>query len=126
MAEPTKALHKALLAALDSACSCPVYDAVPHGATMPYVTLNTMIASNIDHLGERHDERFVFLSIWSESRGQAEVLGIIGEIDSLHDSSLSLDTGSVVSVRVDEKATQRDSDNVTFQGTVVLRVLTSH
>lgn len=126
MAEPALALHKALLARLNT-LSTPVYDAVPQSSAYPYITIDTMVAANIDALVERTTERFVYLNVWSESRGAEEVLGIIGEIDALMNGvRLTLDTGSVVSVRVDQAATRRDADNVTYMGNVTLRIITQH
>lgn len=126
MAEPSKALHKALLAKLNE-LSTPVYDGVPQGTAYPYVTIDSYVSSKADHLRERLDERSIYLTVWSEARGQGEVMGIIGEIHALlHNARLSLDTGSVVSVQVDQHAPRRDADNVTFMGFVTLRVLTKH
>lgn len=127
MAEPGLALHKALLAALDAALTVDVWDAVPQGSAYPYVTLDTSMAANADYLTSRKDERFVFLSIWSETRGQEEVLSIIGQIDAaMSGATLTLDTGRVARVWIDRKSTQRDADNVTFMGQVVLRIITEH
>jgi hypothetical protein len=126
VADAGLALHKALLAEL-GALSTPVYDGVPQGTAYPYITIDTSITSNIDHLVERLDERFVYLNVWSEARGQEEVLRIMGEIDALmHGAQFALDTGSLVQIRVERKSTQRDADNVTFTGTVTLRVITHH
>ena len=91
------------------------------------MTVDTSITANADALVERIDERFIFLNVWSQVRGQEEVLSIIGEIDRLmHNNKLELDDGYVVSIQVDRKMTRRDADNVTFQGQVTLRVLTHH
>lgn len=126
MAEASRALHKALLAKLNE-LSTPVYDGVPQRSAYPYIVLDSNIVSNIDHLGERTQERFVYLSIWSESRGQSEVLGIIADIDAkLHNVRLTLETGTCVSVRVHQSGARRDADNVTFMGNVTLRVITQH
>ena len=127
MADPGLALHRALIEALDSALTVDVWDAVPQGSAYPYVTVDTSIAGNTDYLTSRKEERFVFLTVWSETRGQAEVLGIIGQIDAtMNGASLTLDTGRVVQIWVDRKGTQRDADNVTFSGQVTLRVITQH
>ena len=127
--DPGLALHKAIFAALRDGLSASigVYDAVPQGAAKPYVTLDTNITSNADALVERRDVSFEFLTVWSETKGQEEVKTIMGSINSiLHDNKLTLDTGTVVSVRVDRKTTRRDADNVTFSGQVTLRVMTHH
>ena len=126
MADPGPALHKALYAKLGE-LSTPVHDFVPQGAAFPYITIDTSASENADYLVERQDFRFVYLNVWSQERGQQEVLTIMGAIDALlHEASLVLDTGSVVSIKVDRKTTQRDVDNVTFTGTVTLRVITRH
>lgn len=119
------ALHKALFGALRDALSVPVYDAVPQGTPYPYVTVDTSIAQNADLLVERYDERFFFINVWSEHRGQEQVLAIMGEIDAaLHNKRFTLDSGSIISMSIDRAFTRRDADNVTFQGQVTVRVFT--
>ena len=126
MAEPTKALHKALLAQLTSLCSCGVYDGVPQNVTYPYVVLDSTVSGNEDLTNYRVDRRFYYLSIWSRNHGQAEVMGIMEEIDAIHNTTFSLDTGEMCSIRVDRKQTSREPDNLTFMGQVTLRILTTH
>lgn len=127
MSDPTVALHKALLAALDSACSCDVWDGVPQSTAYPYVVLDYMFSDNMDFLGDqRMDERYIYLSVWSRVQGQAEVMGIISEIETIHEQPLTLETGTCVSVRVDRKRTFREPDALTFRGQVVLRIITLH
>lgn len=124
--DPTKALHKALLAALNSVCSCSVYDGVPQDAAFPYVVIDYSISDNSDFLSSRMDVRFVYLMIWSRVLGQAEVMDIISEIETLNEQKLALDTGAVASLRVDSKRTAREDDNLTFRGQVTLRIITTH
>lgn len=120
------ALQVALIAALDAAVACDVWDAVPEGSAYPYVTIDTTEISNRDFLASRMDERFVYLNVWSTAEGQAEVLQIMSQIDALHEQPLDLTTGDVVSVRVQRKRTSREPDNRTFMGRVTLRILTKH
>ena len=126
MADPTVALHKALLATLKTACSCDVWDGVPQDTAYPYVVIDYMLSDNMDFLVERMDERYIYLSIWSRSQGQAEVMGIIAEIETIHEQPLTLETGQMISLRVDRKRTYREPDALTFRGQVQLRVLTLH
>jgi hypothetical protein len=131
MADPGLALHKALIVALaditDGGQDVEVYDAVPQGASLPYVTLDFSVSNRADLLNDRRDDRFVYLNVWSEVRGQEQVLRILGELDSrLHQASLPLDTGRVAWSHVEQKLTQRDADNVTFMGRMTLRVVTEH
>jgi hypothetical protein len=123
--EPSVAIHRALIAALDDAVECQVWDAVPPDAPYPYVTLDSIDTANNDLLGSRRmDTRFAYLNIWSTKPGQAEVLRIMGQIDSLHETKLEIQgLAYVVSVRVDRRRTMRDTDNLTFQGQVTLRLI---
>lgn len=126
MADPTKALHTALLARLKAILSVPVWDAVPQGSEYPYVTIDSMVSSNDDLLSSRANTRFVYLGIWSRAYGQAEIMGIMEQIDAINEQPLPLSTGRAVSVRVDNTRTVRDSDNLTYQGQVTLRIITQH
>jgi hypothetical protein len=126
VAEPSLALQKALLSGL-STISAPTYSAVAQGTPYPYVTVDRMVAARIPFLESRKQERFVFLTVWSETKGHEEVLRIMGEIDAaLHGVSFTLDTGRMISIQVEDLSTDRDADDVTFRGTVTLRVLTEH
>ena len=126
MAEPTLALHVAILAKLKSLLSVDVWDAVPQNSAYPYVTIDSMVSATADFLSSRVTERFVYLGVWSRNYGQAEIMGIMGQIDAIHNSTLTLTDGRAVSVRVDSTQTVRDSDNLTYQGRVTLRVITQH
>ena len=127
MADPTLALHTALLAALQGVCSCDVWDGVPQDTAYPYVVMEYTSSSNADFIGgQRVDERYVYLSVWSRVDGQAEVMDIMSEIDTLNEQPLTLSTGHMSSLRVDRKRTFRETDALTFRGQVVLRVLTTH
>jgi len=126
MADPTKALHKAILAALKTACSVSVYDGMPQGTDYPYVTIDYVTSDNEDFTNARMDERYIYLHVWSRTHGQEEIMDIIEDIDTLNDTKLTLDTGDVGSLRVMRKRTVRQDDNLTFRGQVVLRALTTH
>lgn len=127
MSEPTLALQAALLAQLQSTLSCSVYDAVPQASTYPYVTIDFMSVDNEDYLaGFRVERRFVYLSVWSRSYGQSEVMSIMAQIDALNEQPLTLSTGQMASLRVERKRTVREPDNLTFMGQVTLRIITTH
>lgn len=126
MADTELSFHKALYARLQS-LSVPAYDAVPRGAAYPYVTIDTMVSDNEDRLGSRSNNLFQYLHVWSESRGKEEVKRILDELSGLlHEQPLTLDNGTLISLRVQQKSTQRDADNVTFHGSMTLRVITKH
>lgn len=127
MSSPTVALQVELIAVLDEALDCDVYDAVPPGAEYPYVTLDRMDSRNSDMLNSRLDERFVYLSVWSTHPGQSEVMTIMASIDNaLNNKRLNLSTGRAFGVQVIRQSTRRESDNLTFMGQVILRIFTQH
>lgn len=126
MSEPTTALYTALLAAIDALVTCDVWDGIPQNTTYPYVVMDFTTSSNEDLTNTRLDRRYVYLSIWSRSPGQAEVMGIMSQLDALNNSSLSLSTGAVCLLRVERKRTSREPDNLTFMGQVTLQILTTH
>lgn len=133
---PILAVHKALLGALSgmtvegedsSGIPVPVFDAVPQNQPFPYVTLDTHRAREMNALVERRDLRFVFFTVWSTNRGQEQVLRIMQEMAVRLDGvRFELDAGSTVDCRVDDMQTRRDADNVTFSGTLILRLMTHH
>jgi hypothetical protein len=127
MADPSFALQVAIFDRLEAEVSCPIYDGVPMNADPPYVTIDSELSSNNDILNKRRDLRLFYLSIWSDFKGQEEVKRIMGEIDTaLHERALPLETGRVISLRVDRKQTNREPDGITYQGSVTLRILTEH
>ena len=126
MANPVLALQKALLAKLDTLVDCEVYDGVPQNADYPYVLIDTDQVINEDFTNQRMDRRFIYLSIWSRAYGSAEVKTIIGQIDTINETPLTLDTGECISVRVERTHTNREPDALTFMGHITLRVLTLH
>jgi len=117
-------LHVALIAKLKTLVDVPVWDAVPQGSDYPYVTLDYTQESNDPYLTLRVKTRFVYLAIWSRAYGQAEILEIINQIDGIHEQPLTMSSGQVVSVRIERTRTVRETDNLTFQGQVTLRIIT--
>lgn len=127
MSDPSLALQAALYQRLSAELTVPVYDAVPMNTPYPYVTLDYEVADNRDSYTSRADQRFFYLSVWSDYQGQAEVKRIIGEIDAaLHLHSLPLETGRVAWIGIIRKSTNREPDGVTYQGSITLKILTEH
>ena len=122
------AAHKAIFTALTAALSpIKAYDAVPQGAAYPYVVIDSQEQTPDDPLTSRRDERMFYLSIWSQYRGQKEVLDILSLVDSaLHQQRLAMDEGRCVRVYVENKRTMREPDNLTFQGAAKVRFILEH
>jgi len=128
MSIPTVAIQKAVYQKLSSALGAViVYDSVPQETVMPYVSIDRVEVMASDYLASRKDERFVYLSVWSRYRGQKEVLDVLSVMDgAMHNAALNLENGHAVSCRVVRQNTSRDSDGLTFQGSMTLAIRTTH
>lgn len=128
MADPSLALQEALFARLEAEVSCPVYDGAPMDTPMPYISFDREISANTSPIaGRKREQRLIYLSVWSDAHGQAEVKRINGEIvAALDERRLPLTVGRAVSVRVEQADAQRDADGVTYQGSITVRVITTH
>ena len=128
MTDPSLALQGAIFARLQAEVSCPIYDGAPLNAEMPYVSIDREVSVNNSPIsGRKRDTRLLYLSVWSDAVGQAEVKRINGEvIAALDERPLPLEVGRAVSVRVIQSDAQRDADGVTYQGSITVRVITTH
>jgi len=128
MADPSLALQEAVFARLQAEVSCPIYDGAPLNAEMPYVSIDREISVNSSPIsGRKRETRLLYLSVWSDAVGQAEVKRINGEvIAALDERRLPLEVGRAVSVRVEQADAQRDADGITYQGSITVRVITTH
>ena len=128
MSDPSVALQEAMFARLEAELSCPVFDGAPMDTDMPYVSFDREISTNISPIaGRKRQQRLIYLSVWSDAHGQAEVKQILGEVvAALDERRLPLTVGRAVSVRVDQAEAQRDADGVTYQGSVTVRVITTY
>ncbi|PNA96585.1 MULTISPECIES: DUF3168 domain-containing protein [unclassified Pseudomonas] len=128
MADPSLALQEAIFARLQAEVSCPIYDGAPLNAEMPYVSIDREVSVNSSPIaGRKRETRLLYLSIWSDAVGQAEVKRINGEvIAALDERRLPLEVGRAVSIRVEQADAQRDADGITYQGSITVRVITTH
>lgn len=128
MADPSLALQEAIFVRLQTEVSCPIYDGAPLNAAMPYVSIDREVSVNSSPIsGRKRETRLLYLSVWSDAVGQAEVKRINGEvIAALDERRLPLDVGRAVSVRVEQADAQRDADGITYQGSITVRVITTH
>jgi len=124
MSDKSVVFQTALYAALDAALTTPVYDFVPQNATYPYVTIDFQDDTNADFLSERKWRKILYLTVWSDYRGQKEVLEIMSAIDTaLHQQRLTITGGNVAQLMILSKKTNREPDNVTYMGQVRLQAL---
>ncbi len=126
MTDPAIPLQAALYARLSDELSVPVYDAVPMGSELPYLTIDSEMASNTSPIsGRDRASRLLYLTAWSDYRGQREVKQIMSEVyAALNQRPLVLADGRAFGVRVERMSTNRDADGVTYMGSVVLKINT--
>ncbi|EPG4108398.1 TPA: DUF3168 domain-containing protein [Pseudomonas aeruginosa] len=127
MADPGFALQRAIYQRLSAELTVPVFDAVPDDTLYPYVTIDREVAQNTSPIsGRKRKQRLIYLSVWSDHQGQAEVRRILNEIDvALDERHLSVDEGRAVSVRVIASDTNREPDGRTYMGSATVRVITT-
>ena len=128
MTDPSLALQEAVFARLQAEVSCPIYDGAPLNAEMPYVSIDREVSVNSTPIsGRKRETRLLYVSVWSDTVGQAEVKRINAEvIAALDERRLPLEVGRAVSVRVEQADAQRDADGITYQGSITVRVITTH
>lgn len=128
MADPGFALQQAIYQRLAAELTVPVYDAVPMDTPYPYVTIDSEQVVNATPIsGRMRETRLLYLSVWSDYQGQAEVKRLSGEIcAALNERRLPLTVGRVVSMRVLRTESNREPDGRTYMGSVTVRVITTH
>jgi len=111
MKSPLLALQKAIYDRLKASLTYPVYDNVPDGAVMPYVTLGEDTAVDWSTKLENGQEVTHTLHIWSEYKGMMEAKQIIDQIiQAITSTPLVVEGFFVVSARVDVVETMRDPE----------------
>ena len=109
--------HVAVYDAINAALPSPVYDAVPDNATYPYTVLDTQNASDAQLLSKQRERIRIYLSHWSETQGQQEVLGMMRTVkDAIQNRKLTLTTGQTIGLVVVSGTTQRDIAAETYTG----------
>jgi hypothetical protein len=122
--------HVAVYAALNTALSgtATVHDGTaPQNTAYPYVTISQSDAAPTDFLNSYKTDRLITLTVWSDYPGSKEVQAIIATINTtLHQQKLTMTAGTMVRSIVERQMARPDIDGETFQGTVVVRVITEH
>ena len=117
-----KAVYDALKAAL---APVKVFDSVPDGTAKPYVSLDAQDVAHDDLLSEVKYQRRIYLSIWSEYKGQKEVLGIVDAIEAaLHSKRLPMDEGRMILATVERVRSNLDADGETYMASVTVKINT--
>lgn len=127
-ADPSLDLQEAIVAALkgDSAMATlvngRVYDAVPSGATFPYVSMGADDVLTDDADCIRGYDIAVQIDVWSRAVGQPQMKSIAGAVrDVLHEADLTLDDHALVSLEHVTTRYLRDPDGATKHAAMEFR-----
>lgn len=126
------ALQKAMYAALTANAAVTallggphIYDDVPRGTDLPYLTFGLSTERDWSTGGEEGDEHIVTLHVWSQAAGRKETHEIIGAVRAaLHDQLLTLADHRLVNLRHEFSDARREPDGETYHGIVRLRAVT--
>jgi hypothetical protein len=106
-----------------------IYDDVPQGTQLPYLTLGQSTERDWSTGGdpdtETGSEHILTLHVWSDARGKKQAHDIIGAVRAvLHDQPLTLTGHRLVNIRHEFSEARRNSDGETIHGLARFRAVT--
>jgi len=122
------AIHSALSndAALTTLLGGPrIYDEVPRGASLPYVTFGDARVSDASTDDAQITEHQVVLHGWSRQGGRGEAQELAGALlQALDDAPLTLSGHHLINLRFALADIRREADGRTYRALVRFRALT--
>ena len=102
---------------LTTTLDCPVYDDVPDSDDFPYLVIGDLTEMPRDTMGKTGRDMTLTLHIWSQFKGNDQVMDIQNRVDALLDRWSPTVTGwSAVQMVQEFFETFRDSDGITRHG----------
>jgi hypothetical protein len=102
-----------------------VFDDVPQGTPLPYVTLGRIASQDWSTGSEDGTEHVFTVHVWSAARGKKQAHEVLGAIRAaLHDQPLVLAGHSLVNLRHERSEVRRDTDGETTHATARFRAVT--
>ncbi len=102
-----------------------IYDDVPRGAALPYVTIGESVIRDWSTGTEDGHEHLITISVWSRANGAREVHALVSEIEGILDNAaLTIDGARLVNMRHEFSEVRREADAETTRGLVRLRAVT--
>lgn len=129
MADASVAIQKAIYSALNGniGSGVGVYNFTPQNTPYPYVVIGGNEIISDDFFVERKSECFFYISVWSQEKGNKQVLEIISAIDTaLHRKKLPLEFGAMIDCIVKRKSNNLDADGVTYMGNVTVNIMVEY
>jgi hypothetical protein len=106
-----------------------IYDDVPQGTQLPYLTLGQTTERDWSTGGDPGTddgcEHVLTLHVWSDAKGKKQTHDIIGAIRSaLHDQPLTLTGHRLINLRHEFSEARRNPDGATIHGIARFRAVT--
>ena len=132
MASSAWELQKSIYAALiaDGALTtllggAHIYDDVPRGAQLPYVTFGQSTVRDWSTGTDPGHEHLFTMHVWTRVNGERQAHQIMSAIrDRLHDTTLALSGFSLINLRHEFSDSFREPDGETIHGVVRYRAVT--
>lgn len=118
----TLSVNGALTALLGGA---RIYNDVPRGAALPYVTLGESTVRDWSTGSDAGHEHLLSIQVWSRANGEREVHQILAAVEAaLDDAALTVAGARLVNLRHEFSEIRRDADGETSRGLMRLRAVT--
>lgn len=102
-----------------------VYNDVPRGAALPYVTIGESSVRDWSTGSEEGHEHLLSILVWSRANGEREVHLILAAVEAaLHDAALTVAGQRLVNLRHEFSEIRRDADGETSRGLMRFRAVT--
>ena len=106
-----------------------IYDDVPQGSTLPYLTIGQTTerdwSTGGDTATDDGAEHLLTLHVWSDARGKKQTHAILAALRSaLHDEQLTLSGHRLINLRHEFSEARRAPDGETIHGLARFRAVT--
>jgi hypothetical protein len=102
-----------------------IFDDVPQGTALPYVTLGRSTAQDWSAGSEDGTEHLFTVHVWSAARGKQQAHEVLGAVRAaLHDQPLAVADHSLINLRHERSEVRRAPDGETIHGTARFRAVT--
>jgi uncharacterized protein DUF3168 len=102
-----------------------IFDNVPQGTPLPYVSLGRVTAQDWSTGSEDGTEHVFSVHVWSGAAGKKQAHEVLRAIRAaLHDQPLALTGHSLINLRHEHSEVRRETDGETIQGTARFRAVT--
>jgi hypothetical protein len=102
-----------------------IFDDVPQGTPLPYVTLGNVTAQDWSAGSEDGTEHVFTVHVWSGARGKKQAHELLGAIRAaLHDQPLAVAGHTLINLRHERSEVRRDLDAETIHATARFRAVT--